>query len=571
MRGVGQQPGRGVGARRAARVIAGWFCLAVVVTAVQAGGASAAAEQDSSVARHTSAVQRMPAPSTATNIALAWGNNDFGQLGDGSTTDSSTPVAVSLPAGVTVTATSAGADHGLALTSAGSVLAWGGNFSGQLGDGSTTNSSTPVPVSLPVGVTVTAVAAGGLHSLALTSAGTLLAWGHNSRGQLGDGTTTNRSTPVSVSLPAGTTVTAVAGGRSHSLAVTSAGTVLAWGHNSLGQLGDGSTTTRSTPVPVSLPVGTTAVAVAGGGEHSVGLTSAGTVLAWGRNFFGQLGDGTTADSSVPVAVSLPSGITVTAITAGDDHSLGLTSAGTVLAWGRNFFGQLGDGTTADSSTPVAVSLPSGATVTAIALSDSDHSVALTSTGAVLAWGDNSDGQLGDGTTADSSVPVAVSLSAGTTVTAIAAGTNHNLALVAPPTSSVALRVTPSNPEVGQDVTLTATVTCTGDTPAGTVMFRDNTAVLVTAPLTIDGTASHTMKLAPGEHSLTADYTSSNTCPDSRSVPVSVTVAPAPDGPDLPVTGPNLPTVVGAAALFTLAGATLIRLTGRRRPVSHQLR
>uniref|UniRef100_UPI00037A2E94 RCC1 domain-containing protein n=1 Tax=Salinispora arenicola TaxID=168697 RepID=UPI00037A2E94 len=173
---------------------------------------------------------------------LAWGLNNVGQLGDGTTTDSSTPVAVGVPAGTTVTAVAAGEFHSVAVTSAGTVLAWGFNDSGQLGDGSTTSSSTPVAVDVPAGTTVTAVAAGDRHSVAVTSAGTVLAWGDNFWGQLGDGSTTNRSTPVAVDVPAGTTITAIAAGGARSVAVTSTGTALAWGYNSFGQLGDGTTT-----------------------------------------------------------------------------------------------------------------------------------------------------------------------------------------------------------------------------------------------------------------------------------------------------------------------------------------
>src|SRR5450759_972395 len=214
--------------------------------------------------------------------AWAWGYNGYGQLGNGTTTNSSTPVAVTN--GTSVTAIAGGGNHSLALTSTGQVLAWGYNGHGQLGNGTTTNSSTPVAVSLPpFGITVTAIAGGGLHSLARTSTGQVLAWGYNHEGELGNGTTTDSSTPVAVSLPSGTTVTAIAGGLSHSLALTSTGQVLAWGYNGHGELGNGTTTNSSTSVAVSLPSGTRVTAIAGGGQHSLALTSTGQVLAWGYN------------------------------------------------------------------------------------------------------------------------------------------------------------------------------------------------------------------------------------------------------------------------------------------------
>src|SRR5450756_1749376 len=189
--------------------------------------------------------------------------------------------------------------------------------------------------------------------------GSAWAWGYNGDGELGNGTITNNSIPVAVSLPSGTTVAAIAGGLYHSLALTSTGQVLAWGLNGPGQLGNGTTTDSSTPVAVSLPSGTTVTAIAGGYYHSLALTSTGQVLAWGSNSNGQLGNGTTTNSSTPVAVSLPSGTTVTAIAGGRSHSLALASSGQVLARGYNASGQLGNGTTIGSLTPVVVSCPRG--------------------------------------------------------------------------------------------------------------------------------------------------------------------------------------------------------------------
>ncbi|MGH9061525.1 MAG: IPT/TIG domain-containing protein, partial [Acidimicrobiales bacterium] len=182
--------------------------------------------------------------SSATSNALAWGYNHGGELGNGTTTNSDAPVPPSLPAGTTISAVSAGYDHTVALTSTGLVLAWGDNSTGQLGDGTVVNSSTPVTVPLPAGIKVTAVAAGNKFSLALTSTGSVLAWGKDNEGQLGDGSTITSGcecsdAPVAVSLPAGTTVTAVAAGAYQGLALTSTGSVLAWGGNAAGQLGNG--------------------------------------------------------------------------------------------------------------------------------------------------------------------------------------------------------------------------------------------------------------------------------------------------------------------------------------------
>ncbi|WP_018588460.1 Ig-like domain repeat protein [Salinispora arenicola] len=496
---------------------------------------------------------------------LAWGDNAESQLGDGTTTNSSTPVTVDLPAGTTVTAVAAGQGHSLAVTSAGTVLAWGANSSGQLGDGTTTPRSTPVAVDLPAGTTVTAVAAGDRHSLAVTSTGTVLAWGLNVTGQLYDGTTTttSSSTPIVVDLPAGTTVTAVAAGNAHSLALTSTGTMLAWGANSSGQLGDGTTTPRSTPVAVDLPVGTTITTIAASSSsHSLAVTSTGTMLAWGANFTGQLGDGTITNRSTPVAVDLPAGTTVTAVATGSGHSLAVTSTGTMLAWGGNGSGQLGDGSTTSSSTPVAVDLPAGTTVTAVA-GGAGHSLALTSTGTMLAWGFNTSGQLGDGTTSNRSIPIATDLPADTTITAIAGGSFHSLAIV-PSASTTTLQVSPPNPTPDQPVTLTATVTCTGSTPTGTVTYLDDTTILGTEPLSGNPTATATLtvtRLTPGTHHIHARYNGDNNCPTSTSDSTTVTVPK----PTIPVTGTSLPTILTAGILLTLTGAALTLATHRRRP------
>jgi alpha-tubulin suppressor-like RCC1 family protein len=403
----------------------------------------------------------MVAPGTPASPgpAWAWGANNYGQLGNGTTLNSSLPVQVSPPSG-NVTAIASGGNHVLALTSTGQVLGWGNNFNGQLGNWTTTNSSTPVTVSLPPGTTVTAIAGGSQHSLAVTSAGKVLAWGSNFNGQLGDGTRNSSSTPVAVNLPAYVTVTAIAAGgdfnAGHSLALTSSGAVWAWGDNRYGQLGDGTTVSMSsTPVAVIQAVPFTAIAA--GRSHSLAVTSPGQVLAWGDNSYGQLGNSTTFNSNTPIVVSLPLGTTATAVAGGVVHSMTLTSTGQVLAWGYNTYGQLGNGTTTNSA-PVAVSLPAGTTVTAIA-SGSSHSLALTSTGKELAWGNNATGQLGNGTTTNSSTPVLVN--APPVTLAIAAGEGHSMAVQLP---AVAVLPAMTNGAYGGYVTA-ATIKNAGSVPA----------------------------------------------------------------------------------------------------------
>jgi len=356
----------------------------------------------------------------------AWGRNDWGQLGDDSTTSRKLPVKVKLPPGVTITSVRAGCLQTVALTSTGQVLAWGDDRASELGDNVVANpfSPTPVTVKLPPSTKVTAIRAGCSYNLALTSTGGVLAWGFNERGRLGTVSSDDAETPTPVALPPGTKIKGISAGFTHSLAVTTTGQVLAWGDNRDGELGDGTTTSQNTPIPVSLPAGTTVTAVAAGDGFSLALTSQGQVWAWGNNVDGELGNGTTATTSAtgstPVMVKLPTGTKVKSLFAGDSYALALTSAGTVLAWGANSSGQLGNGTNVPSDVPVTTKLPAGTTVTAIGAGNS-HSLALTSTGKVLAWGDGIWGPLGSGFTVDELLPTPVQLPAGLVATDITAG------------------------------------------------------------------------------------------------------------------------------------------------------
>jgi alpha-tubulin suppressor-like RCC1 family protein len=373
---------------------------------------------------------RPPPPPTLG--AAAWGENGHGELGAGYRNGFSTaPLSVVGLSGVQSLA--AGYNFSLALLSSGTVQSWGGNTLAQLGNGSRVESAVPAGVAALSGVT--AIAAGGANAIALLGNGTVVTWGGNAYGELGNGTTGkgfeigNASTvPIPVKGLSG--AVAVAAGGADDAVLLSNGTLMAWGENRNGQLGDGTKSEKDVPTPVRGLSGVKAVAVGGQsshGGHILALLGNGTVVGIGENQSGQLGDGSTTSSSVPVPVKGLSG--VTAIAANVSHSMALLGDGTVRTWGSDQNGELGVGPapqtcagTPCSTVPVAVGLHG---VTAIS-AGWRFSLAL-SGGTVSAWGWNDIGQLGDGTTSDSSVPVPVSGLG--EVAGIAAGEQHSLALL----------------------------------------------------------------------------------------------------------------------------------------------
>ena len=291
---------------------------------------------------HTCAVK-------ADSSVACWGNNRNGQLGDGTTTNRNLPVAVSGLRGVR--SVTAGSYHTCATKTDGRVACWGLNNNGQIGDGTKTQRTTPVNVGAGLSG-VTSVAAGAEHTCAQKDDGTVACWGLNTRGQLGDGTNTNRSTPVAVSNLSG--VTAVDSGWLHTCASKSDGTVDCWGYNGDGQLGMGNTTDRNTPATIPALAGVTAIGV--GAYHNCAVKDGGTVACWGYNKDGQAGDGTTsATRSSPVEVI---GLTGAKSVAGGSYTnCAVKASGATLCWGSNWWGRLGDGTGTNRSTPVQVKYP----------------------------------------------------------------------------------------------------------------------------------------------------------------------------------------------------------------------
>jgi alpha-tubulin suppressor-like RCC1 family protein len=385
--------------------------LAAGLTAALAAPAAASAEASSAHAGQAAAM--------GGNAIVAWGFNFHGEMGNGTTASSSEPVRAQVPGTFRYTTVRSAATS-VALTTTGRVYGWGSNTNGQIGDGTQTSRLTPVRATELAGVKVTALRENGAFTMALTSTGKVLSFGINGDGELGDGTTISRLTPVRARIPKGVTITAISAGSNSALALTKSGRVLAWGANGVGQLGDGTTKDRHTPVYVRLPRHTKITSIALGFGAGYAITSAGRLMAWGYNSAGQLGDGTTKNRKTPVRVRLPRGVKAAAATAGEFHALALTADGRALAWGYNAFGQLGNGTTTSRHMPAWVRLPAGARVRALA-AGLDFSMALTRTGRILTWGHDNVGQLGNGTTTDSATPVRVHLPFGFAPTAIGAG------------------------------------------------------------------------------------------------------------------------------------------------------
>ena len=334
-----------------------------------------------------------------------WGSNAASKLGSGG--GGSTPMALDLGAGRTAVASAVGYYTSCSILDDGSVKCWGQNNGGSSGS----------MVSIGTGRIAVAIAVGFDHACAILDNASLICWGGNSAGQLGDGTTTtaSSSSPVSVDLGVGRTAAAIATGSSHTCAILDNASLKCWGSNSHGQLGDGTTTDSSAPVSVDVGAGRYAVAISGGRYQSCAILDDGSVKCWGYNGYGGLGDGTYTNSDSPATnVDLGTGRTAVSIATGYYHTCVVLDDASLKCWGYGNNGELGDGSTSSSNTPVHVTFEVGRLVLAIA-HGSTHTCVMLDNMSVQCWGSNSAGQLGDGTTTDSTTPAYVSLASGSKV------------------------------------------------------------------------------------------------------------------------------------------------------------
>ena len=462
---------------------------------------------------------------------VGWGRNANGELGHPVLQDMTAPVAVTadaFPANGTLFAVDGAgtSNHTLALGSDGVVYAWGANNNGQLGNGSVFNGTISVPAAVDrsgilAGKRVVKIAAGGDHSLALCEDGSLVAWGNNGSGQLGDGTQTNRSVPVAVDVSgvlAGKTIIAIGASHYSSFAACSDGTVASWGGNGSGILGYGvSSGSFSRPIEVSRTgalLGKVVVALAPGENHCLALCSDGTFVAWGDNTYGQVGANGTA--TVPVLVDTTgalAGKRVVRIAAARAHSIAVCSDGTIVAWGRNNYGEVGNGNGAVTRLPADITTNGGLNGKNVVSVEASifNSLAICADGSAVDWGYNAWGQLGNGGKVDSALPVIVQpgvILPGERIIGSTAAVGFHIALVASPPPAVVETLAASlvtdtgatlNGEVGANGTattvsfeygLTSAYGSTVDGIPGTVSGTSPLEVTATIGNLLPGTTYH---------------------------------------------------------------------------------
>jgi alpha-tubulin suppressor-like RCC1 family protein len=325
----------------------------------------------------------------------AWGSNNAGQLGDGTTTQRLMPSTTRVVADTEEVV--GGSQHSCARRADGSVQCWGSNAAGQLGDGSASTLTRATPAPVPGLTAVAALAAGPQHTCAVRGDGTVRCWGANANYQLGTGDARNRDTPTAVTGLTGSFV-AVTAGTEHTCALRADGAVWCWGSNAMGQLGDGPAT-RTAPLQVP---GLTATAVSAGGQNTCALLADGSVRCWGANRYGQVGDGSSTNRNAPVAVRTAA--PAVELRVGATFACARLMTGVVQCWGYNGYGAVGDGTNNNRATPTNVVGVTGATE--LSGGGGGHTCARIAAG-VRCWGYNTNGQCGDGGTTFRMTPVAV--------------------------------------------------------------------------------------------------------------------------------------------------------------------
>jgi len=360
----------------------------------------------------------LPIVRTSLDLIWAWGLNSSGQLGNNTLNNTSSPVAVLGSADWCQVG--CGWDHSLAIESNGTAWAWGSGANGRLGNGISSNRTSPV--SVIGGFTNWCQISGAQNStLAIRADGTAWGWGANNNGQLGDGTASGRLSPVPV-VGGFTDWCQISAGSGHGVAVRMNGTAWSWGAGANGRLGDGTTTTKSSPVLVAGGF-TDWCQVAAGGTHSLGIRSNGTAWAWGNNAEGRLGDNTVTQRNAPVSVV--GGFTDWCQVSAGCHSIGVRQNGTVWAWGAGALGRLGTGNTTNRSSPTLVI--GGFTDWCQASAGNSHSLGVRQNGTAWAWGSNVCGRLGDGTVTARSSPVSV-IGGFADWCMVSAGDTHSLAI-----------------------------------------------------------------------------------------------------------------------------------------------
>ncbi len=349
-----------------------------------------------------------------------WGNNGSGRLGDNTSVNKSSPVQT-IAGGTNWRQVSCGsANHTAAVKTDGTLWLWGYNIYGQLGENTITDKSSPVQT-IAGGTTWRQVATGSSHTAAIKTDGTLWSWGYNSTGQLGDNTITNKSSPVQT-VVGGNNWRQVAAGVSHTAAIKTDGTLWLWGVNNNGQLGDNTITDKSSPVQ-TIAGGTNWRQVAACNYYTAAIKTDGTLWSWGYNVNGQLGDNTTASKSSPVQ-TIAGGTNWRQVSCGSYHTAAIKTDGTLWTWGNDFYGQLGNNTTTAKSSPVQT--VTGGTNWRQVACGTYHTAAIKTDGTLWSWGYNVNGQLGDNTTTDKSSPVQT-IVGGTNWRQVSSGNYHTAA------------------------------------------------------------------------------------------------------------------------------------------------